>query len=171
MRCLRRKGMSIPGTESDTSRRIEIDVDVSTALQDPEQRPPACGHDMSPAKPWRQRLSIERTRSPNDYEVARKLRTITQRAVQLAADTLAPLDVVEHPCPVVKRRSVADVLAMQARQLGDPVAHVILAEGGDPSTHRRNSGARDEAGPTGPKSPHHSVLRRQGERADAVADR
>ena len=141
MRHLRWDGLGHPGIETEPHRRIEIDVDARTAPHDPEQSPPTRRHGVGSPQPWWQCLGIERTGRPHDPEVAGKLGAIAQRAVQLAADALAPLDIVEHPGPLVKRRPVADVLAVEARQVGDPITIVILAEGDDASTHQHESGA------------------------------
>ena len=65
-----------------------------------------------------------------------QLAPITERAIEQLADALAPLVGVFDPRRLREGRVVPDVLSVQARQLGDPVAFVVASEPGHGAVHR-----------------------------------
>jgi hypothetical protein len=98
-----------------------------------------CGH----------RLFVPGLGRANDSEAVWELGAVTQGAVQRGSNAPRALSVVQHPRGTSKRRIVANVLAVEAIEMCDPVAGVVSAEsedrpfhdrsvGGAPSTHWRS---------------------------------
>jgi hypothetical protein len=69
-----------------------------------------------------------------------KLRAVTQGTVQRGSDAPRALGVFHHPGCTPKRRSVPDVLAVEAGEVCDPVAGVVSTEPGDDALHDRSVG-------------------------------
>jgi hypothetical protein len=83
----------------------------------------------------RQRLLVELD-GPRHLEPVRELASIAQRALEDAADAGRPAVGREHPGSLAERRLVADVLPVQARELGDPVAGIVGVEPVDGALHQ-----------------------------------
>ncbi len=69
-------------------------------------------------------------------KAVRQLGAVAKWAVELRADAVGAPRLVEHPRCDPERRLVAYVLAVQAREVGHPVAVVVLAKTDDPPPHR-----------------------------------
>jgi hypothetical protein len=63
------------------------------------------------------------------------LGSVAERAVAVGPDPRRPCVGVEYPRPYLERRTMADVLAMPTRKLGDPVSSHILLEPDDHLPH------------------------------------
>ena len=74
-------------------------------------------------------------KAPTKHKALREVRTLAEGAPQSASDPGDPIDFVLHPHSVLEGRSVAYVLAVSARELGDPIAQLILTEARDRSIH------------------------------------
>ena len=72
---------------------------------------------------------------PNQPKAVREFGSVAKRTVEHRAQVRpATLD-FQHPRSELEGRTVTDVLAMAARELRNPVAHLVAAEGGDHSVH------------------------------------
>ncbi len=60
---------------------------------------------------------------------------VAERAVELRSDPSRPLGLIQDPWALLKGRAMADVLVVKARQLGDPVAVLVLMEPDDGPLH------------------------------------
>jgi hypothetical protein len=87
------------------------------------------------AQTRRQRVSLERSGCPGEAESFGQLGPVAEGAVELRSDPTGPLRLVEDPWPVLEGRLMADVLVVQTRQLGDPVAVLVLMEPDDGPLH------------------------------------
>src|SRR5215212_7313903 len=90
---------------------------------------------MVPSQPRWKCLLVERASRPQDVQTVGNLRPIARRAGDLRPDTTRSSGLGEEPPMVAERRLVADVLAMQTRQVGDPFTSVVQTETDDSTQH------------------------------------
>jgi hypothetical protein len=127
--------LEIAGSEAPPDRRRRRQLEASGAGEDGDHSPRAGGDLVLALQRGGQRVLIEGPRGADELEAIGKLGTVTERALEGQADVLTAAVGGLHPRTVPERRAVPDVLSVQARQLGDPVAVVVLVEAVDRPEH------------------------------------
>lgn len=74
-------------------------------------------------------------RGASGAHCARKLGSVAQRAIERHAEAIGPPIGAHHPWPVLKRRTVTNMLIMPAGEFGDPLALVVLVVAADRAFH------------------------------------
>ena len=80
------------------------------------------------------------------FEAVGQLGPVAERAVQVGPDAGSAAGFVEDPRRQAEGRVVADVLAMEAREVGDPGPIVVLVEADDGPPHGEKRRAGLEQG-------------------------
>ena len=101
----------------------------------PQAPPGPLRNPVSVAQTGRQGVGVERPGCPGKVESFGQLSPVAERTVELRADLSRPLGLVHYPWPLLERRLMPDVLVVQARQLGHPVASLVLMEPDDRTLH------------------------------------
>lgn len=90
------------------------------------------------SQPVRDRELIEVARALVGYVARGQLETIAEDARQLDPDFLGATFGRKHPLANPERRAVANVLAVAAPQLGDPVTDLVLMKSVDRAQHAQD---------------------------------
>jgi hypothetical protein len=112
-----------------------LHAEAELPLLDRQPAPDAGRDAMGPAEVRRDRELVPDLAGSHDTETFWELGPVAQWAVQRCTYAGRAFGLLEHPWRKAERRRVADVLGMQAGQLGDPVAGVVLDETHDRSPH------------------------------------
>ncbi len=146
---LGRDGVRGVRPDDDRERGACLHSESQPAVLDRQPAPHSARHAMGAAKGRGNGVLVPDFAGSHDAETLWELGPVAERAVQRCSDSGGPFGLLEHPWRKAERRRVANVLRMQARQLGDPVAVVVLDETHDRSPHgatvARLAGDRDLA--------------------------
>ena len=135
VRDTRRDGLAVTGDEVQVERRLCRHHEPDGTLDDAQASPRALGNEMAPAQRRGKALLVEGPCHPRHTKAEGKLGAIAERAFELGTDVGGATELGQHPAPLRERRTVANVLAVEARQFGHPVTIVILAEAHDAAQH------------------------------------
>jgi len=123
------------GGDDDIERGSGLGLEANLALLHLEEPPRPCRDAMRTAKCRGHRLGVPRCGRSLRDEAVGQLGAVAQRAVERLTDPAGALHLVLDPGCLPERRIVPDVLAVQARELGHPVALVIETEAGHRAVH------------------------------------
>lgn len=90
---------------------------------------------MCPPEPDRHRRLVERSGGAGDRQPVRELGALAEGTVERSAGVLATALLGLNPGAIPERWPVADVLVVEAVELGHPVPDVVLVEPVDRPDH------------------------------------
>jgi hypothetical protein len=129
-----RDGLLVAGAEAG---HVTVGVERHRPVEHPQHAPGAVGHEVGPAQARRERVGVEGAGGASEDEPLGELEAVAERALERRPEATGSTGAGGGPLPGPDRRTMADVLAVEARQLGDPVALVVLVEPLDPALHRQ----------------------------------
>jgi hypothetical protein len=128
-------GLHVTCTENHIDHRIGLRTEPEFSLFDEEPSPLAARDAVCPPKTGWQGVFVPSRSGAEYFETFWQLRAIAQRAVEGRPHALGSCLLVQHPRCRTEGRGVADVLAVEALEKGDPVAGVVLFERSDRTLH------------------------------------
>ncbi len=131
----RRDGLPASSLHPDPDRRLALHGEQDGSFLNPKAAPGPFGNTVSGTQTGRQRVGLERPGCPGKAESLGQLGPVAEGAVEFRSEPSRPLGLVEDPWPLLEGRPMADVLGVQARQLGDPVAVFVLMKPDDGPLH------------------------------------
>jgi hypothetical protein len=123
------------GVEDGVDLRNCLHLNSDAAFEDAESSPGAFVCSVPSSKARRDRVLVPGTRNTKKDDLVGHLRPVAKRAFEMRLDPCRALDLVRDPWAVLKGRAVADVLVVQAREVGDPVPFSVLVETRDLPSH------------------------------------
>ena len=127
--------LSFAGAQPDLHRRLGVAHEPDGAVDHPQAPPVTVGHEVMPQEAGWDGVLVEGAGGASEVQPGRELGAVAERAVGVAPEALLAAGVGQHPRADLERRTVADVLAVQARELRHPLAGVVLVEAGDAPQH------------------------------------
>jgi hypothetical protein len=131
-----RDRLGVAGSDLDFERRLARHGETQPPLVHHDPPPGACGEAVRTAEPARHGLLVPLGAEANETETAWGFGPVAQRTAEQSTEPGRPSGVVGHPSSELERRTVTDMLAVAAGELGDPGAFVVSVVAGDRSFHR-----------------------------------
>ena len=128
-------GLPCLGSDEDVERRFGLGREAEVTSHDAEPTPEAATHPMRLAERDRHGVLVPDLGGSHDVEALRRLRPITQRAVEQRPHSTGATALVENPGSQLERRAMTDVLAVPAVEVSNPGLGIVLSEADDGSPH------------------------------------
>ncbi len=130
-----RDGLSRTSFQLDVNRRRSRSRKAQPSALDDDPPPGARRDTVGSAQTGRHCSLVPDRASPHPTQPLGQFGPIAERTVQGCPQPIEPPAGVEHPGSDLKWGPVVDVLVVPARQLGHPVANLVLVVAGDRSLH------------------------------------
>lgn len=106
---------------------------LSTMHHDPS--PSTAGEATGTPQARRDRAIVQLLAGPKQPEAVGQFGTVAQRTVERGPDPRGPTRLVDHPRPPLERGPVTDMLVVAARELRDPLVHLVAVVTDDRAPH------------------------------------
>lgn len=114
---------------------VRFELEVDRAVVDPEPTPPPLWGAVGAQQAGGQGVLVPGSGLSEDGQILGKLGAIAERAFDGRTDVSGATVCVEHPCSILERRLVADVLAVVAGKVRYPISVAVDGEVDDGSDH------------------------------------
>jgi hypothetical protein len=123
--------LTSPLLEQGVEGRVRLQTKPDGPFEHTKKSPRPVSDLMRALQPGGERLVVERPRGSDHAQAGGELGPVAEGTLDVRPDPLPPSVLRQDPRPVDERRTVPDVLLVQAGELGDPVPSLVLVKAGD----------------------------------------